>query len=97
MRANLSVIVSDVVCRKAAGGVCLLPELIFCVWMCCKATMFCMLRTVSVSGSLACQVARYALSMHGVVSDAAKVKAGSAGATFKAAVAEATARATGAR
>jgi hypothetical protein len=43
------------------------------------------------------QVTRYALAMHGVVTESAKVKAGAAGAAFKAAVAEATARATGAR
>jgi hypothetical protein len=43
------------------------------------------------------QVLNYALSMHSVVGDAAKLKSGSAGAAFRAEVAEATARATGAR
>lgn len=43
------------------------------------------------------QVLNYALRMHSVVGDAAKVKAGSAGAAFRAEVAEATARAAGAR
>lgn len=43
------------------------------------------------------QVLSYALSMHGVVGDAAKIKTGSTGAAFRAEVAEATARATGAR
>uniref|UniRef100_A0A383WKK8 RAP domain-containing protein n=1 Tax=Tetradesmus obliquus TaxID=3088 RepID=A0A383WKK8_TETOB len=46
---------------------------------------------------LPAQVLNYALSMHGVVGDAAKLKSGSAGAAFRAEVAEATARATGAR
>jgi hypothetical protein len=43
------------------------------------------------------QVLNYALSMHGVVGDATKLKAGSTGAAFRAEVAEATARAIGAR
>jgi hypothetical protein len=43
------------------------------------------------------QVARYALSMHGVVSDAAKARAGAAGAAIHGQVAEAAARAAGAR
>jgi hypothetical protein len=43
------------------------------------------------------QVLNYALSMHSVVGDATKLKSGSAGAAFRAEVAEATARATGAR
>lgn len=43
------------------------------------------------------QVTRYALSMHSIVTESAKVKSGSAGVAFKAAVAEAVARATGAR
>ncbi|KAF8059097.1 hypothetical protein HT031_005269 [Scenedesmus sp. PABB004] len=43
------------------------------------------------------QVLNYCLAMHGVVGDAAKIKAGSAGAAFRAAVAAATARAGGAR
>jgi hypothetical protein len=42
-------------------------------------------------------VQHYIKAMHGVVSDAAKTKAGAAGAAFKAAVADATARAMGAR
>ncbi len=43
------------------------------------------------------QVARYALSMHGVAIDAAKARAGAAGAALRADLAEAAARAVGAR
>lgn len=43
------------------------------------------------------QVLCYAKSMHGVVADAAKARAGEAGASFRAGVAAATARALGAR
>lgn len=56
---------------------------------CCSALV--------VSCAAAVQVLNYALSMHGVVGDAAKLKSGSAGAAFRAEVAQATARATGAR
>lgn len=45
----------------------------------------------------AIQVARYALAMHGVASEAAKERAGAAGRDFRAEVATAAARAMGAR
>jgi hypothetical protein len=59
--------------------------------------LYCSPRCCCASRPWLLQVLNYALSMHSVVGDATKLKAGSAGAAFRAEVAEATARATGAR